>query len=110
MRKKTRWLLLKSREIDEAMDIATFTKEDCVTWLRNINQTTSGTLEELRQKIRRFSQYPKVVEKLKLKTKRQFSFATSLAPENVPPLSARWRVDFESFPNVTTKIFDLDRG
>ena len=51
-----------------------------------------------------------MVEKLKLKTKRQFNFAISLTPENVPPLSARLAVAFESFPDVTTKNFQITVG
>lgn len=41
---------------------------------KKIGQYASGTTEKIRMKLRRFCLYPKLFEKLKLKSNRSYSF------------------------------------
>ena len=49
-----------------AENIELFNKERCASWLKEIG---SGPVEELRNKIRKYSLYPKLFDQLKAKTK-----------------------------------------
>ena len=51
-------------------NISTVSKVICTEWLTNHGLGVTGTVEELRVKIRKFLLYPKLVEKLRLKAKK----------------------------------------
>ena len=55
-------------------------KEDCTKWLRDRGISTTGTLAEVQMRIRKFNLYPKLAEKLKKKTEKNYCFETSLDP------------------------------
>jgi len=80
-------------------------KKDCVAWLQQIGQSTSGTVEELRQRIRKFQRYPTLVRTLRDKVKKNYDFPTSLDPVLIPPPSANWRSDDVQYPVVTEDMF-----
>ena len=79
-----------------------WSKNGCVAWLQQIGQATSGTVEELRQRIRNCQRYPALVRRLRDKN---YDFPTSLDPVLTPPPSANWRSDDVQYPVVTEDMF-----
>ena len=79
-----------------------WSKKDCVAWLQQIGQSTSGTVEELRQRIRNCQRYPALVRRLRDKN---YDFPPSLDPVLTPPPSANWRSDDVQYPVVTEDMF-----
>ena len=84
---------------------ASWSKKGCVGWLQQIGQSTSSTVEELRQRIRKFQRYPALVKRLKDKVTRNYEFPTSLDPVLIPPPSANWRSEDDQYPVVTEDVF-----
>ena len=44
--------------IISAAEVRAYNKEKCAEWLTNIGQSSTGTVEELRNRINKFSFYP----------------------------------------------------
>ena len=82
-----------------------FTKDEAAEWLRELGLAVSGTRDELIKRIRKYMRYPKLINKLKLKASRHFSFPSSLNPNSIPPVTAKWEVDDALWPTVTQKTF-----
>ena len=57
--------------------------DDCIQKLKEIGEHGPGTLEEMKMKLRKFSLYPKLYQRLKLKAQRQYKFECSLDPSQV---------------------------
>ena len=57
-----------------------FSKVECAEWHKKIEQSASGTVEELRAKIDNFSVYPNLVSRLQQKAQTNYKFQCSLAP------------------------------
>ena len=51
---------------------------------------------------RKYERYPKLVEKLRNRTKANRTFSTSLDPLSIPPVSAKWTVD--NLPYLSKEI------
>ena len=82
-----------------------FTREECIIWLNNIGQSTNGSTEELKNKIRKFSLYPKLVERLKKQTERNYEFKCSLDPSKIPEVNGAWKTGDEYLPKVSESMF-----
>ena len=88
-----------------AENIELFNKERCASWLKEIGQSSSGTVEELRNKIRKYSLYPKLLDQLKAKTKISYRFECSLNPLEIPKVAGKWSSDEISYPVVNEDMF-----
>ena len=86
-------------------DTQSLNKDQCTAWLKEIGQSSTGTLEELRTRIQKFSCYPKLLLKLKARAKRHFKFACSLNPLDIPPITARWSPDEIFYPVVNEDTY-----
>ena len=51
-------------------------------------------------RLRKFSSYPKLYQRLKLKAQREYKFQCSLIPNEVPSISAKWCLDEKFYPAV----------
>ena len=80
-------------------------KEDCVKWLKEHTIGTTGTLQDLKMKIRRFKIYPSLTEKIRKRAESNFSFYTSLTPADIPQMTAAWNSKEELYPRVTATLF-----
>ena len=81
------------------------TKEECITWLTEHGLSTSGTLQELKMRINKFNLYPSLAKKLKVKNEKNFIFATSLNPLEIPPITTGWSSNYDFLPKVTATVF-----
>jgi hypothetical protein len=88
-----------------ADDIELFNKIQCSSWLKEIGLSSTGTVEELRNKIRKYSFYPKLLATLKAKAKRNYLFECSLNPLEIPNPTAKWSLDGSLYPKVSEDIF-----
>ena len=61
-------------------------KEECVKWLKEHNIGTTGTLQDLQMKIRRFKLYPSLTEKLRKRAESKLQFLNQ-------PKSCRYNPD-----------------
>ena len=86
------------------MNTKNLSKDDCVKWLINIGVSHSGTLEELRAKVGKFARTPGLVQKLENRSKRLFTFKSSLPLIEVPPDTAKWDCDPSNYPSVTSEV------
>ena len=82
-------------------NVELFNKERCASWLKEIGQLSTGTVEELRNKIRKYSFYPKLLDQLKAKTKRNYRFECILNPLEIP----KWSSDEISYPVINEDMF-----
>ena len=90
------------------MDDRLFTswsRVECVNWLQQLGQSTSGTVQELKQRITKFQRYPGLVKKLKDRVEKNYEFSTSLDPTLIPPPSANLKSDDVQYPMVTEDVF-----
>ena len=69
-------------------NVESFNKERCVKWLKEIGQSSSGTLEELRNKIQIYLCYPKLTNKLKANANMYYRFKCSLDPLEIAKITA----------------------
>ena len=86
-------------------NIQSYTKEQCAEWLKEIGQTATGTVEQLQCKIEKFRLYPKLLNRLKSKARRSYSFKCSLDPLKIPNITAHWSTDESLYPTVTEEMF-----
>ena len=56
------------------------TKQNAAKWLSDLGLSVTGTKEELVNRKRKYERYPKLVEKLRNRTKANRTFSTSLDP------------------------------
>jgi hypothetical protein len=80
-------------------------KIQCMMWLKETGQSVSGTLEELRQRIQKFSLYPNLVKRLRDKAKRNYTFECSLNPLYIPQVTSKWSSDETLYPLVNEETF-----
>jgi len=80
-------------------------KDQAVSWLKDLGVSTSGTKDELVERIRKFKRYPKLVDKLQRKCKSQYRFPCSLDPLSIPQVNANWQVIDKLLPKITQKSF-----
>ena len=85
--------------------VESFNKERCVKWLKEIGQSSGGTLEELRNKIKMYLRYPKLTNKLKAKANMYYRFKCSLDPLAIPIITAKWSSNEMLYPIVNDDIF-----
>ena len=69
--------------------ITTLTREECIGQLEDIGQHASGSTDSIKMKLRKFCLYPKLYERLKLKSQRSYKFKCSLNPLDVPQIRAK---------------------
>ena len=89
-----------------AESVDNITKEKASKWLSEHGLACSGKKEELLARIRNYKKYPKLVQKLKLRTKRYGVFASSLNPNDIPPPSPNWSNDHTLYPKVSEELFN----
>ena len=82
--------------------IQRLSRDECIEKLKEIGQHGPGTLEEMKMKLRKFSLYPKLYQRLKLKAQRQYKFECSLDPSEVPGIKAKWSSDEKFYPFVNS--------
>ena len=63
--------------------------DQCIKKLKDISEHNPRTLEEMKMRLKRFSLYPKLYQRLKLNTLREYRFQCSLDPNGVPSISAK---------------------
>ena len=66
--------------------ILKLTRDQCIEKLNEIGQHSVGTLEEMKMRLRKFSLYPKLYQRPKLKAQREYKFQCSLDPNEVPSI------------------------
>ena len=76
-----------------------------MNWLQQLGQSTSGTVQELKQRITKFQRYPGLVKKLKDRVEKNYEFSTSLDPTLIPPPTANWKSADVQYPMVTEDMF-----
>ena len=86
--------------------ILKLTRDQCAKKLKEIGQHSPGTLEEMKMRLRKFSLYPKLYQRLKLKAQREHKFQFSLDPNEVPSISSKWCLDEKFYPAVNDDIFN----
>ena len=64
-------------------------RDQRVEKLKDIGEHSPRTLEEMKMRLIRFSLYPKLYQRLKLKALREYKFQCSLDPNGVPSISAK---------------------
>ena len=84
---------------------ANFSVKDSTKWLSNHGLSVSGSKQELENRIRLYQRYPNLVKKLAKKAKYNRSFHCSLDESLIPPLTAPWTADAQSWPDVSNQVF-----
>ena len=87
-------------------NVNSLTKEEAAKWLGNLGLAVSGTKKELTVRIIKYLRYPKLINKLKLKASRNYTFKCSLNPLSIPPNLAPWRSDDELYPKMSQAMFE----
>lgn len=85
--------------------IRSLTREECLKKLVEIGQYASGSVDEMKMKLRKFCLYPNLYEKLKRKSQRSYSFKCSLNPIDIPPINAKWDSRESLYPVVDESMF-----
>ena len=80
--------------------------DDCIQKLKEIGEHGPGTLEEMKMKLRKFSLYPKLYQRLKLKAQRQYKFECSLDPSQVLGIKVKQSSDEKFYPFVDNSTFN----
>ena len=91
----------------DGKEVDLFSRREAVEWLRDIGLAVNGTKEELQCRIKKYIRYPKLVNKLKTKCRSQFKFSCSLDPLCIPPITAKWKTNYESLPIITLEAFKV---
>ena len=86
--------------------ILKLTRDQCIGKLKEIGQHSPETLEEMKMKLKKFSLYPKLYQRLKLKAQREYKFQCSLDPNEVRSISAKWCLDEKFYPALNEDIFN----
>ena len=73
--------------------------------LKEIGQHASGTVENMKVKLRKFCLYPKLYERLKLKAQRSYTFKCSFDPLEIPPITAKCDNSETLYPMVNEATF-----
>ena len=60
--------------------ILKLTRDQCTEKLMEIGQHSSGTLKKMKMRLRKFSLYPKLNQRINLKAEREYKFQCSLDP------------------------------
>ena len=60
----------------------------------------------MKTRLRKFSFYPKLYQRLKLKAQREYKFQCSLDPNEMPIISAKWCLDEQFYPALNEDIFN----
>ena len=84
--------------------VSSWSREQCVDWLKDIGVPHSGTKEDLIKKILKFQKYPTLLKKIKDRANRNCKFLTSLSPSDIPPSTSLWKQ--EKCPKVNKSIFE----
>ena len=93
--------------------VSTWSREQCVGWLKNIGVPHSGTKEDLIKKVSKFQKYPALLKKIKDRANRNYKFLTSLSPSDIPPSTCLWKQEnilklTNLFLRVTVNIKDKE--
>ena len=83
------------------MDINNYTRDQCASWLKNIEQSASGTADEMKNRVRKFALYPNLQKWLDRKDNRNYQ----LDPLLIPSVTEIWIRNEELFPTVTDEMF-----
>ena len=83
-----------------------FTKEEASKWLSELSLACSGKKDELISRIKSHLKWPKLIQKLKFRTKRQSSFPCSLDSNEIPQPSTSWTLQTSFYLNVSDEIFN----
>ena len=60
--------------IKDEESIQKLTRDQYIEKFKEISQQNPGTLEEMKMRLRKFSLYPKLYQRLKLKAQREYKF------------------------------------
>ena len=60
--------------------IQALTREECIEKLKEIGQYGAGSICDMKMKLRKFGLYPKLYERLKIKSQRNYKLKCSHAP------------------------------
>ena len=82
-----------------------FHREQRASWLRDIGQSATRSLEELRSRIQTLSLYLKLVNRLKTNTKKNYKFQCSLDTVDIPQTTPKWTSNEVNYPIVNKDIF-----
>ena len=90
--------------------IQRLSRDECIEKLKEIGQHGPGTLEEMKMKLRKFSLYPELYQRLKVKAQRQYKFECSLDPSDVPAIKGKLSSDEKFYPFVDNSGFNKYSG
>ena len=83
--------------------IQKLTRDQCIKKFKGIGQHDPGTLGKMKMRLRKFSLYPKLYRRLKLKAQREYSFILQLMKTflmHIAPLNIREIEDNRKKPYV----------
>ena len=83
------------------MDINNYTRDQCASWLKNIEQSASGTADEMKNSVRKFALCPNLQKWLDRKDNRNYQ----LDPLLIPSVTEIGITNEELFPTVTDEMF-----
>ena len=86
-------------------DVIAMTKEEATKWLGDLGLSVSGKREELLLRIQKYIRYPNLIDKLKQKASKHFTFQSSLDPTTIPSVNVKWQVSDDLLPTVSQKMF-----
>ena len=90
---------------ENSVKVDSMNKEQAAKWLGELGLFVSGKKEQLIQRVKLYNRCPKLVDKLKKKVSRNFTFPCSLDPLSIPPITAKWEARDELLPKVCEEIF-----
>ena len=93
--------------------VSTWSRKQCVDWLKDIGVSHSGTKEDLILKNLKFQKYPALLKKIKDRANRNYKFLTSSSPSDIPPSTSLWKQEnilrlTNLFLRVTVNIKDKE--
>ena len=84
--------------------VSSWTREQCVDWLKGIGVSYRGAKEDLIKRILKFQKYLSLLEKIRKRAKRNYQFLTSLSPDDIPPSTSLWIQD--NYPRINKSVFE----
>ena len=90
--------------------IQRLSRDERIEKLKEIGQHEPGTLEEMKMKLRKFSLYPELYQRLKVKAQKQYKFECSLDPSDVPAIKGKLSSDEKFYPFVDNSAFNKYSG
>ena len=89
------------------VNVNDFSKDECVKYLTEIGVSHTGTLDELKTRIILFDRTPNLVNKLRAKAQRLYTFKCSLDPIKIPAPSTKWTSSESMYPHVNADMIHM---